>query len=184
MKVNYLLQLLIVIGFQGKLIHGGHKTTLQSVKDCENPTPPKSKSDVVNGKFETYKKSDNTLLKGTMIVKKNVKLFLNFKAGVEENGKLKNYKLFYTKLTCKNLLLKLIMAAVNLKVNEDTCEVPMGNYQFEGFDINKIDHAMSLIPIREPGMNNWYLNFYGNDGTYICLILRVEIALVKRKPKH
>lgn len=180
MKLKYSFYIVILTTFQGKVTHGAYKSKLLSIKDCKNPVPPKSNSAAMEGNFGN---PERNLLNGSVIVTKNAILFLHFRAGVEENGKLKKYKLFYPKLTCKNILMKIILAAVNIKYNEDTCEVLKGNYYFYGLDINKLDHAAGFIPIREPGINDWYLSFYGNDGTYICFILRVELTLLKPKSR-
>lgn len=180
MILKYSLHIVILTGFHGIFIHGAHKTKLLGVKECENPTPPKCKADVAEGKIELYGRN---LLNGTVIVKKNVIPFLNFRAGVEDDGKFNNYKLSYLKLTCKNILMKIILTAINLKFNDDTCEVPKGNYHFEGIDVNKLDHAVRSIPIREPGINRWQFSFYGAEGTYVCFVLRLELILLKPKPR-
>lgn len=183
MKLKYSLYLVILTVSQGKVIHGAYNSKLLSLKQCVNPSPPRSKFDTIEGKFDTYG-TDGSLINGSVIVRKNVLIFLQFKAGGENNRKLLNYQIIYQKLTCKSLLAKVILTAANVKFNEDTCEVLKGNYHFDKIDINILDHAMSIIPIREPGINNWLLGIFGNDGTYICLILRVEITLSKPKPRQ
>lgn len=185
MKLKYSLYIVIILNaFEGKFIHGEHKSRLLGIKECENPYPPKCKSEVIEGKFGIFGKSDRKLINGSVIVKKDIITFLNFRSGVEKNGKLKNYNLSYSKLTCKNLMMKVVLAAVNIKYNEDTCEIFKGNYYLEGIDINILDHAVNIIPIREPGINNWYLNFFGNEGTFVCIILRVELTVLKSKPQR
>lgn len=185
MKLKYSLYVVVIlIAFREKFIHGEHKSRLLSIKECENPNPPKCKSEVIEAKFGIFGKSDRRLINGSVILKKNVITFLDFRSGVEKNGKLKNYNLSYLKLNCKNLIMKVVLAAVNMKYNEDTCELFKGNYYLEGIDINILDHAVSIIPLREPGINNWYLNFFGNEGTYICIILRVELTVLKSKSRR
>lgn len=179
MKLEWSLYLVVLIAFQAKVTLGDHKSKLLSVAECENPTPPKSKLDICEATFVTYNKADKKLLNGTVVIKKNSIMYLTFKAGVEVNGNVKNYKLFYKKLPCKNIITKIILTTIKVDCNEDTSEILTGNYHFEGFDINKIDHAMNIIPVREPGINHWYIHFYGNDGTYVCIILRVEISFVR-----
>lgn len=165
-------------------LHGVHKTKLLSINECENPSLPKCKTDVIEAKFETYRKNDEKFLNISMNLKKNIVAFVNFRSGTEVNGKVKNYKLFFTKLTCKNIIAKFILTTMNVTYNGDTCEISKGNYHITGFDINKVDHAMNFVPIREPGINNWYSAFYGNDCTYICIIMRVEIIVFKNKTRQ
>lgn len=184
MKLNYPLYVVIITAFQGTVIHSAHKTKLLSIKDCEHPSPPKCLPNMVDAKFVTYPKNDGNLLNGSIDVKNNIIPFLSFRPGFEANRKLKNYKLYNTKLSCKNIFSKFILTSTNISYNYDTCEIIKGNYQFEAVDVNKIDHAMNFVPIREPGINIWYAAWYGDNCTYICIIIRIEIILLKKNARQ
>lgn len=182
-----LFYIVILTTFQVKVIHSIYKTNLLSAKECENPTPPKCKPSIVEAKFEIYRKPEGKLVNGSIEIKTNIIPFISFRSGTEGKIKAKNNKLSYPKINCKNVASKLLLTAMNVTYNDDTCEILKGNYRFVGFDINKFakfDYIMSLVPVRLLGINTWSAIIYENDCTYICIVTRVEVILLKNNPQQ
>lgn len=151
------------------------KTTLKSVGLCEKPEPPYCVPNPINISLETYRKNRKTLLRGNITISENVNLFVKFSSQVTENGKTKDL-LRLEKVSCKQVITKIIYTATHLNYDADTCKVFKGNYTFDSFDVNALDQGNRFAP-RLVGLNTWRVGFYDNKGSYVCAILVVEMKL-------
>lgn len=114
-----------------------YKFRILNVTECRVPDPPMVKAvrEKLLGSIETYTENDKILLKGNITVLQDVRFYARFK--VIEQGKQYNNMINVKGITCRNIIVKMLLQSTNLKYDGKECKVLKGNYAFE---VNKRIH--------------------------------------------
>lgn len=114
-------------------------------------------------------------MKGQINITENLNIFVKFRSQIIENGMAKDL-LKLEKVSCKQVITKIMYTASRINYDADTCKVQKGNYTFDGLDVNALDQANRFAP-RLVGLNQWTIGFYGNKGSYLCITMVVEMKV-------
>lgn len=119
MKLTYVIVLILEVN--------AHKMTLLSFNPCLNPEPAMAEN-VTDKCLETmiaFKEGQRFLIKGNITFFQDIRLFLRFKTGLETKSGLKFITKF-ERITCKNIVSRLIFISMNIKFDPNTCKILKG----------------------------------------------------------
>lgn len=156
-------------------VSSGHRSTLLSFLPCKRPNPPFEKVPRVLYDIKNYRKNGQILIRGNITVLEEFTGYLKFKAEIEKNGKITDRLVDYKGLSCKNLFCQLVLSAIKLQYDSDTCRVSKGNHEFKDLDVNHVYKTMSHVATKDSGIHIWHLSFYADNGTLFCADIRVQM---------
>lgn len=150
-----------------------YKIALRSIESCKNPDPPYEKDPMVTLNVEPYNKSGLLYFRGNFTIRENLRgYYWKIKTGIEKTGNVIKYINNFKKLTCKSMIPRVILAAANVRYDDQKCEYYKGTYFFNKMDLNKLDPGAYYFPIKEIGESLVYFGFYSTNGSSFCLFSR------------
>lgn len=176
--------LIVILTFLLKLIavkSTSYINNLTSLINCKNPVPPYLKDSPLKSTFDIYTREGKKIVRGniTVIDKAATKAFKwRLKGGILKYGQNRNL-IDNNGFTCRYPFAYTVMSAAKLRFDRKSCAINTGFYKLDNIDVDKIDHAFSIIPFRSPGENIWEISIYNDKGTVMCIEVIGFITFLK-----
>lgn len=154
--------------------HSHYKMNIKTIEECKDPSPPYVPNSDNKLAITVYKKNNKTLVKGTWTSKEDLSgYFWSFKYGKYKYGDIK-YTYIYDKISCNNVIPKLLLVASHVKYDPKRCVFYKGTYSFDNIDLTLVDKGAFVFPARELGESVIVLSFYKPGETVYCYKALIE----------
>ncbi|RVE46902.1 hypothetical protein evm_008463 [Chilo suppressalis] len=150
---------------------GAYKMTLDTIKNCSKSYRPLSKTDNIKLNVWTSKKGH---IQGDMIVKKNNIHYIKFRSDTHmwEDGKW-NLLTRFPGWTCDRKFIVLLLTAMDVRYDKNTCSLKEGTYHFRNLDVNYLAHGWVTNLYYGKLMSR--AEFLDSRYTYVCVELEMTV---------
>lgn len=159
-----------------------HSMRLLDFRTCDSPTPPFGylASNIFNLNLSIYNIKGKTYVRGNVTVKEDLSGPYFWRLCVQEADDSKRLiKLMeMPKMTCRDLLVRLLLKFTNVKYIPKSCTYKKGVYEFKGFDISKVDNQMTIIPVRPLGKKRLLISARSDRETMFCIDALISVELI------
>lgn len=159
-----------------------HFTRLVDIQKCNSSTPPFGyiASNIFSYDFSMFNIKNKPNIRGNITIKEDISGNFLWSFLVREADDSKRFvaRVDLLKMTCKDLLVRLVLMYTNVKFVPKSCTYKKGVYKFKQFDIDRVDGFVTVIPVRELGMKRLILSGYNHTETVFCVNALISIELI------